>query len=73
MTALHHQSFPEAGTFSWERLSPAETALYTRDLLENLRKVAEKQGQGLLAHLLEMASREAKFQGAQTQQTRLPG
>ena len=41
-------------------ISPAETARYTSDLLENLRKMAVGQGQDILAHLLELARFEAK-------------
>ena len=54
-------------------LTPAETALYTRDLLESLRKIALGQGQGLLAHLLGLAAMEAKALGAQAQDTPPPG
>jgi hypothetical protein len=41
-------------------LSPGETARYTRELLESLRKIAERQGQGVLAHLLALARYEAQ-------------
>lgn len=54
-------------------ITPAETAQYTRDMLESLRKIALGQGHGLLAHLLELAALEAKSLGAQAQETRLPG
>jgi len=40
-------------------LSPPETARYTADLLDSLRKIATRQGQGVLAHLLELAQYEA--------------
>ncbi|HEY5346682.1 MAG TPA: hypothetical protein VIJ72_00710 [Rhizomicrobium sp.] len=63
---------PEPSAPPGERLSPVETALYTRDVLENLRKTAEKQGQTLLSHLLELAGLEAKFLSLQSQPTRLP-
>lgn len=53
--------------------SPAETALYTRDLLESLRKMALGQGQPLLAHLLGLAAMEAKALSDQLQDTRFPG
>lgn len=43
-----------------ESLSPLETARYTSDLLESLRKIATRQGQELLAHLLELAHVEAR-------------
>ena len=59
---------------SFENLSPVETAEYTGDLLESLRKTASRQGQTLLAHLLGLAVAEARFQAsAQAQDTRLPG
>ncbi len=41
--------------------SPADSARYTRDMLESLRKIAQGQGQGLLAHLLGLAAAEAKY------------
>ena len=40
-------------------LSPSETARYTSDLLESLRNIANRQGQRVLAHLLELAQYEA--------------
>ena len=40
-------------------MSPAETARYTCELLVSLRKIATRQGQGMLAHLLELARYEA--------------
>jgi len=43
-------------------LSPAETALYTQQMLESLRKIALRQNQAMLAHLLELAAMEAKAQ-----------
>ena len=55
-------------------MEPTETALYTKDTLESLRKIALQQRQILLAHLLELAAVEAKALGkAQDQETRLPG
>ena len=55
-------------------IGPVETALYTKDTLESLRKIALQQRQLLLAHLLELAVVEAKALGkAQDQETRLPG
>lgn len=41
-------------------LSPLQTAAYTHDMLESLRKIAVQQQQDLLAHLLLLASLEAK-------------
>jgi len=43
-----------------EGISGVETALYTSDMLEGLRKMAVSQGQNILAHLLELARFEAK-------------
>lgn len=55
-------------------MAPAQTALYTRDTLESLRKIALQQKQILLAHLLELAAIEARSLGAShSQDTRLPG
>jgi hypothetical protein len=67
-------SYPRVGqTLPSPPLTPAETARYTRDLLETLRRIALGQGQGLLAHLLGLAAMEAKALGDQAQDTRLPG
>ena len=41
-------------------MTPAETARYTCELLDSLRKIAARQGQGMLAHLLELARFEAQ-------------
>ncbi len=70
-------SYPRAGrpfnTPPPTPLTAAETARYTRDLLESLRKIALGQGQGLLAHLIGLAAAEAKHQGDQAQDTLPPG
>ncbi len=42
-----------------EGMGPAETARYTAELLDSLRKIADRQGQAVLAHLLELARFEA--------------
>lgn len=53
--------------------SPVHTAAYTYDMLESLRKIAIQQGQDLLAHLLLLASLEAKSLRDQSDQdTSLP-
>ena len=39
--------------------SAVESARYTKDMLENLRRIALRQEQIALAHLLEAAAREA--------------
>jgi hypothetical protein len=54
---------PEIGLPDLEsgEISPLETARYTADLLENLRKIAARQGLGILAHLLELAQAEARM------------
>jgi hypothetical protein len=52
--------------------SPAETARYTLEMLQSLRRIATQQKQGLLAHLLELAAVEAKIQ-SEAQETVLPG
>ena len=48
---------------------PAQTAEYTADLLVSLRKIALRQNQEFLAHLLQLAILEAR---SQAQDTRLP-
>ena len=42
-------------------ISAVDSARYTLDMLENLRKIAARQGQGVLAHLLELAQAEARL------------
>ncbi len=42
-------------------ISAMESARYTADLLENLRKIAAQMGQPVLAHLLELAQAEARM------------
>jgi len=56
------------------KLLPAETARYSRDLIESLRKIALQQGHSLLAHLLGLAALEAKAlaEGDYAHETRLP-
>jgi hypothetical protein len=55
-------------------MGPAETAQYTKETLESLRKIALQQRQVLLAHLLELAVVEAKaLSKSQSQETRFPG
>ena len=51
---------PDAVSPELAALSPGETARYTADLLDSLRKIAARQKQGVLAHLLELAQYEAK-------------
>ena len=42
-------------------ISPAESARYTAEMLETLRKIAVQQRQLVLAHLLELAQAEARM------------
>lgn len=42
-------------------ITPVDTALYTIDMLESLRRMADRQGYGILAHLLELAQAEARM------------
>ena len=51
---------PDAASSPMVALSPAQTARYTADLLDSLRKIAARQGQGVLAHLLDLAQYEAQ-------------
>lgn len=56
------------------RFSPAETARYTEEMVASLSRIAHRQGQLLLAHLLDLAAVEAKIQSGQADQdTALPG
>lgn len=56
------------------KLPPRETARYSKDLIESLRKIALLQGHSLLAHLLGLAALEAKAlaDGDYAHETRLP-
>ena len=47
-------------------MTSAETARYTSELLDSLRKIATRQGQGVLAHLLELARFEAQSLAARS-------
>ncbi len=40
-------------------ISPAESAEYTKEMLAQLKSMAEKQGQTILSHLLALAALEA--------------
>jgi hypothetical protein len=58
----------------FDGFSPADTARYTEEMLSSLSRIARRQGQALLAHLLDLAAVEAKIQGSQADQdTALPG
>ena len=48
---------PEPG----KTISPAESARYTAEMLETLRRIAVQQNQPVLAHLLELAQSEARM------------
>ncbi|HEY0283435.1 MAG TPA: hypothetical protein VGC27_12525 [Rhizomicrobium sp.] len=64
----------QSGSQKLPEMGPAETAQYTKETLESLRKIALKQKQVLLAHLLELAAVEAKaLAQSQSQETRFPG
>ena len=56
------------------KITPADTARYSADLIESLRKMALQQGHILLAHLLGLAALEAKSLASRdyTQDTRFP-
>jgi hypothetical protein len=43
-----------------EDISPNQSARYTRDMLSQLKAIADEQGQTILAHLLTLASLEAE-------------
>jgi hypothetical protein len=50
-------------------VTPAESARYTGEMLESLRKIALGNGQGRLAHLLGLAAMEARYLADQAQET----
>jgi hypothetical protein len=61
-------------SYLFDGFSPADTARYTEEMLNGLSRIALRQGQDLLAHLLDLAAVEAKIQGNQgDQDTELPG
>lgn len=49
------------GAAPGEPISPRDSVLYTIDILESLRKIADRQGHAILAHLLELAQAEARM------------
>jgi hypothetical protein len=70
-------SFPRVGRLPYNLpatpISPADSASYSRDLIESLRKIALGQRQMLLAHLLGLAALEAKSWADQAHETLPPG
>jgi hypothetical protein len=50
-------------------VTPSESARYTSEMLESLRKIALKQNHGLLAHLLGLAAIEARYLGDKAHET----
>lgn len=48
-----------------DQISPMESARYTADMLESLRRIAVSQGQTVLAHLLELSQAEARMAARQ--------
>jgi hypothetical protein len=50
----------EAASPPPQTISPQESARYTSELLGSLQKIAFRQDQHLLAHLLELAMFEAR-------------
>ena len=51
-----HLRYPPPG-----HVSPLESARYTADMLESLRRIALGHGHTVLAHLLELTQAEAKL------------
>ena len=58
--SLQNADFP-APSQAEGRISPADSVLYMGDLLENMRKIAQAQNLGVLAHLLELARMETRM------------
>ena len=78
--SAEHASNPAPMTGLTERASdrvsigPAQSARYTTEMLESLKKIALNHNQCLLAHLLDLAAIEAKsLCGPQDQETLFPG
>ncbi len=59
MPSAARRPVPSAAAAPAADMSPAETARYTCELLVSLRKIATRQNQAMLAHLLELARYEA--------------
>ncbi len=53
-------------------ISPSESASYTRDMLIQMRKMAQQQHQTVLAHLLSLAAEEARALKNNYKQDTLP-
>ena len=53
-------SSPGAGAIEDTPITGADSARYTRDMLESLKGIALRQNQIVLARLIETASREAE-------------
>ena len=55
-------------------IGPIQSAQYTTEMLESLKKIALRQNQHLLAHLLDLAAIEARsLAESQDQETLFPG
>jgi len=55
-------------------MGPGQSAQYTTEMLESLKKIALRQNQRLLAHLLDLAAMEAKsLVESHDQETLFPG
>ena len=66
-------SYARGGGFSPGQPPPPvrsqDSARYTREMLESLKKIAVGQGHDLLAHLLGLAAVEAKYLADQAHDT----
>lgn len=59
MAEVAHRTVPEATEVGSIAPSSSQTAQYTRELIDSLRKMAKGQREEMLAILLEAASMEA--------------
>jgi hypothetical protein len=66
-------SYPRGGRFLPGEppppITPADSARYTAEMLESLRKIALGNNQGRLAHLLGLAAVEARYLADPPQET----
>ena len=62
MSALSSVASSVSNASSTSPVSGCESARYTKDMLETLRRIADRHEQMVLARLLETAAREAERQ-----------
>jgi hypothetical protein len=59
MGSAVHEAQDQAAQMGTDALTSSQTAEYTRDMLDSLKKIAVQQHQAMLARLLDLALLEA--------------